>query len=646
MSDGATRARSVVDLGPLFDVQTVAVVGASPGKHYSTSVINNLIAYGIADTAIWRVNPRYDAVDDAPCYGALGDLPGRPSLVVSLLGWQSIDGVLDEVIALGIPALMVIADGFAEAGEEGISRQQSLAAKAREHGVVLLGPNSLGFASPRHHVAAWVGGQIPSDLRVGNVALAFQSSGILNLVISQVGARRIGISGAISVGNEAVVDLSDCIRHFTADEHTSVLGIVIESTTRPRDLASSLLEARRAGKVLVVLSIGKSERGMLNVTSHAGRMATSGKVWDALFRQVGAVVVDEIADFLDTVALASRLPAAAFGGGLALATISGGETGMLSDVAEALDLRLAAVTDETQATLDEALNRTAILANPLDVRNTRTSAPDVFTTCISTLAADPLVDVVALRLNLSAEPTAALVRAYTEVTSLVRESGAACVFMARANEAGAPGWYALRLARRAVPQQLRGSAAGLRPPAAQRRRRRPGGHRRELPGVPLVIEEAGESEALSWHDTQAWLADWKIPYVSASYAEDVAAAVGQAAATGYPVALKGVLPGLAHKTEHDLVALGVGDDDEAARVSEALLARMAAARGDDSEVPGLEIQAMAAGGAECFVGVHRDPILGPILSFGLGGIYLEIFQDVAHAVPPVSPSRSRPCCAG
>lgn len=628
MTTVVSPARSGVDVGALFDVTDVAVVGASPGKHYSTSALANLIAHGIPPDRVHPVNPRYSEVDGLRCYPDLASLPTPPSLVVSVVSRKLVDGVLDEVIATGVRAMLVIADGYSEEGAEGTARQLALARKASEHGVALLGPNSLGYAAPARSLGAWVGGPLPA-LTPGPVALAFQSSGMLNLVMNQVAERRIGISAAVSVGNEAVLDAADFVRHFAADPDTRVLGLVLESTTRPAELADALLAASAAGKVLVVLSIGKSERGMLNAASHAGRMATGAQVWDALYRQVGAVVVSDLADFLDTIALAGGIPVGTDVAGLALATISGGDCGMLADMADALGLSLAGVAPATQAVLDELLSRDGILPNPLDLRNTRASAPDVFWACVTALAADENVGVVGLRMNLAPAPAPWHEQMYTRLAETVRAAGAECVFMSRVHETSSPAWYEL-FHRLGTPflTSYGGALGALR--HLQRRPAVDGAAR--LPAVPAAPEPVAAGRALDWAGTAEWLRTWDLPYVPAELAPSTADAVAAAERLGFPVVLKGVVPGLAHKSEHQLVELGIADAAAATAAAERLLER-GRLLGADAAV---EVQAMAGGGAEFFLGAHRDPILGPVVSFGLGGIFLEILHDVVYALPPVS----------
>lgn len=628
MTSLESPGRSGIDVAALFDASDVAVVGASPGKHYSASVLSNLLAHGVPAEHVHPVNPRYEEVDGLRCYPDLAALPARPSLVVSLVGGKLVDGVLDQVIAAGVPAMLVIADGYSEEGPDGSARQLALAEKAAAGGVALLGPNSLGYAAPARGIGAWVGGRLP-ELTPGNVALAFQSSGMLNLVMNQVSERRIGVSGAISVGNEAVLDVADFVRHYSSDPDTTVIGLVLESTTRPSELAGALLAASAAGKVLIVLSIGKSERGMQNAASHAGRMATGSRVWDALYRQVGAVVVEDLSDFLDTIALAGGISAGTDVNGLALATISGGDCGMLSDMAESMGLSLAAVTPRTQVALDDALSRQGILPNPLDVRNTRTSAPEVFWRSLTALAADENVAVLGLRMNLAPAPAPWHEEMYTALAERVRAAGAECVFMSRVHETSSPAWYELfhRLGTPFLTSY--GGALGAFRHLQQRPAVDPTGG---FPAVPAAPGSIPAGTALDWTATTQWLRKWDLPYVGSALAGSTAEAVARADELGYPVVLKGVVPGLAHKSEHHLVEVGLGTPQAAAGAADRLLAR---ARALD---PGaaLEVQTMASGGAEFFLGMHRDPILGPIVSFGLGGIFLEILHDVVYALPPVT----------
>lgn len=626
----------------LFDVNSAAVVGASPGKHYSTSVLANLRTFGLPIERVWAVNPKYDEIDGHACFPGLDALPESPSLVVSLVGVDRVDAVLDDTIAAGVKAMLVIADGYGEMGAEGTARQAALAAKARAHGVALLGPNSLGYVAPSRHVAAWVGGRVPERLTPGRVSLAFQSSGMLNLVLNQVAHRKIGLAAAVSVGNEAVLDLSDFIHTFAEDAETDVLGVVLESTSRPRALAQALLHANTAGKTVVVLSIGKSERGMKNVASHAGRMATSGKVWSALFRQTGALLVDDLTDFMETVALAAGVPASARGGGLALATISGGDCGLLSDLAESYGLELAEVSAETQATLDQQLSRTDILANPLDVRNTRTSAPEVFWASLAALAADPHVDTVALRLNLALAPSEMHEEMYRSVAEHIRANGAACVFLSRVTETSSERWFDL-FEELGTPY-LTSYDGALKAFANLQR------HRRDerfvvdevaFTAMPDEVLDLPETTVLSYADTMAWVEASKVPFTKTVEAADTEAALVAADDMRYPLVAKGIVPGVAHKSDLGLVELFINDhEDLQARVT-TLFGRMAEIPTEaGSAAPSVELQEMASGGSEFFIGMHSDPILGRVISFGLGGIFLEVLKDVVYAIPPITSAQA------
>lgn len=630
-----------LDALALYDVTTVAVVGASPGKHYSTSAIANLAAFGISADSLFPVNPRYEEIDGYQTYADLRSLPKSPDLVVSLVGVDRVESVLDDAIAAGAKSMLVIADGYSEMGAEGDRRQAVLREKATAAGLVLLGPNSLGYVSPLHGIAPWVGGRVPARLTSGRVALAFQSSGMLNLVLNQAAHRKIGLSVAVSVGNEAVVDLGDFIDALADDEGTDVIGVVLESTSRPRHLAEAMIKAQKNGKHLVVLSIGKSELGMKNVASHAGRMATSGAVWDALFRQVGAVVVSDLTDFMESIALFGAGFVDKAGGGIALATISGGDCGLLSDLAEAAGLGLASVTTQTQQTLNELLNRADILANPLDVRNTRTSAPEVFVSSLTALAADPHVDVVVLRLNLALAPKPMHVQMYQEAARLVRAAGAEVVFVQRVAETASADWYDV-FADLDAP--FLSSYDSMIRAFAHIQRRHAGralvNDSPSFPTLPEAVAEVPDAVPLSWDASMAWLKRSGVPFTRTAKVLTPHEVLSASAGMSYPLVLKGIVPGVAHKSDLGLVVVGIVDEKSLEQSAHDIFAR-AVAVAETANGVGLELQEMVSGAQEFFVGMHTDPILGPVLSFGLGGIFLEVLKDVTYVIPPVSANQVR-----
>jgi len=645
MNLGAPRR---ADLRPLLEPRTVAIVGASESRHYSRSIIANLRQHGYPDASIFPVNPRYESVAGLPCYDSLQDLPAGPDVVAVLVGRDQTRPMIEAAGTAGAKAALVIADGFAEESAEGQAAQEELGRLAAAAGIAMLGPNTLGYVIPSSGAGLWCAGALPRPLAPGGIAVLAQSSGMLNLIMSMAGNRRFGIRASMSVGNGAVIGLPELIQHFAEDPDTSVIALVVESTDRPRALASALATARRAGKPVVVLKIGVSELGRRNAIAHTGRMAGPEQGWFALLERMGAIPVRDLDDLMETLALLDGAKALTDGGlgrrdspGIAVATISGGETSLICDVAAQEGLALAPLTAATLQDLRAGLNKDTLIGNPLDLQNTRTSRPEVFWESLRTLCADDTVDLLAVRLNLSEQPSDELRGVYRKVVETASGEGVVTIVLSRAYERLDPAWgdffrelgtpfvmsyrNAIRALARLSDWMARAEET-LEEPTA----------------VPLQADTGAQAAAvprsLDAAATGQWLARAGIRYVASEIAGSVSAAGQAADRLGYPVAVKAVLPDLVHKSDVGGVALGLTSRAEVERACATMEASLAAADGAVS--PSYEIQQMVTG-MEMIVGMIHDPSWGPVIMVGSGGVFAENIHDVVWDLPPLSKPRAQ-----
>lgn len=638
---------SSFDLDRLFAPKAAAVVGASPDRHYSRSIIGNLRLHGFADDAIFPINPRYDEVEGLRCYGSIADLPTVPDAAALLVGKAQAHGLLGSAVEAGVGAALVIADGYAEESAEGLAEQRRLGDTARSAGVALLGPNTLGYVVPATGAALWCAGVLPARLTPGPVAILAQSSGMLNLLMGLAGQRLLGVRACVSVGNAEVLGLPELVTHFVEDSETSVLGLVVESIDRPEAFMDALLLCRAAGKAVVVLKIGVSDLGRRNSVAHTGRMAGPEQGWSALFDRLDVCVARDLDDFVETLTLfggvVGRLPERVVSSGhvgIALATISGGETSLLCDVAAQEGLELATLGDGTLAGLRSALGKSTMIGNPLDLQNTRTSRPEVFWNGIRSVCADENVDVFAVRFNFSEKPTPVLESLYREVVQIAREAGTVPVVLTRAYEHLDLAWWRL-FADIDVPfvlsyrNALRGFAA-LSSWLAVR------GETVERPdAVPVLAgQEPGASVELGPEETRDWLDAAGVPFVRSATVDDGVAAVRAAEELGWPVVLKAVAPGLVHKSEAGGVALGLTDAAQLEAAAKVMSVSVSEAIGVAPEAVRFELQQMVSDGHEMIVGMVPDPTWGPVIMIGAGGIHAETMGDVVWDLPPISAERA------
>jgi acyl-CoA synthetase (NDP forming) len=624
-------------LREFFSPDGVAIVGASDTRHYPQSILENLQRMGYPKERIFPINPRHPQVGGLACYPSLAAVPGPVSLAVFTTRRETILPMLEEAAQRGVRATVVLADGYAEEGPEGRRRQEELSRKAESLGIALLGPNTLGYLAPGSGVGVWAAGTLPGPMRRGGVALAFQSSGTLNLMFSLACHRHIGIRAGVSVGNEAVLDIADVLEYFAMDAEVTVIAAFLETTERPQRLAAALSLARRRGKPVVMLRVGRSDRARRNALAHTGRLASAAGAWDALLGQLGVILVRDLDELIETAVVFSHREGtpAAEGGGVGLCTISGGDCSLLSDLAEELSVPVPDVTEPTRDVLVRALRKPTLLGNPLDCENLRREDPARFQECISAFCRDPRLRVVAFRMNLEQEPNDSLRSLYRSLVDCAKAANKNAVVLSRAAESLSSAWFeffedngvaflpSYRTALSSVRHLLSWASSGTSAewlPAA----------------VPARVSSPGDSSRVwSWKETQEWLRRASIPYVRCQLVRTPEESGGAASALGMPVAAKLVGPSLVHKSDASAIRLGLTTEAEVVDACRAMLRNLGNGEARDT-LEGFEIQRMVPDGVEMILGMTRDAAVGPVLLIGMGGVFAEVLHDVALAIPPVS----------
>ena len=317
-------------LDRLFRPRSVALIGAStdPGK-IGGRPLSFLVKHGFKGD-IWPVNPRVDAIDGIRCYPGIDSLPGTPDVAMVLVGPSHAEASIRALGEIGTGTAIVLAGGFAETDENGIRRQKALTEAAG--GMRLLGPNTIGMLNMVDNVTLSASGALDVDERfTGSVAVISQSGGILGSLMSRAATQGIGLSHLIATGNEADIDVSDIVGYLANDDATRVIALYLETIRKPALFRQAATAAAAAGKKLVIYKVGRSEAGARSAASHTGALAGEDRVFDALFRQVGAIRVNRYSDLID---LPMGLATAPVLGGnrVAILTHTGGAAGLVADV--------------------------------------------------------------------------------------------------------------------------------------------------------------------------------------------------------------------------------------------------------------------------------------------------------------------------
>jgi acetyl coenzyme A synthetase (ADP forming)-like protein len=614
----------VASLRPFFEPATVAVLGASSRRGtIGGELYRNILSADFGGTA-FPVNLKGEPVAGVHAFRSIAEIPEPVDLAIVCLPGEHVLAAVDETLRAGTKAICVISAGFAETGSEGARRQDALLASVRAHGARLIGPNCLGIAVSGSSLNATFG---PRPFPPGGVGLSSQSGALGLALLEAADSRGIGLSAFVSIGNKADVSSNDLLEYWEDDPATSVIVLYLESFGNPRTFARL---ARRVAREKPILAMkgGRTRAGARAAGSHTAALAGSETAVEALFHQAGVIRADTLEELVDVAALLSSQPLPR-GRRVALLTNAGGLGILAADACEAAGLELPALSDATRGALEALLPAEASLANPIDMLGGATDR--TFEQVLPHILGDPGVDAVVVLfvppvVANAEDVAAAVVRAVD--ASAESEKPVLGVFI---SHEGLPSAL-LRGERRVTAFPYPESAARALGRVVERAEwlRRPVGRIPELAGIDQQAATRVVQSALAGAD-EAWLdppqvrellTAYGISFVPERLAETEPDAVAAATELGYPVVVKTAEPG-AHKTEKGLLALDLPDEGEV----RAAVQRIG--------LP-VVVQPMLRGGAELLAGVVQDPVFGPLVAFGPGGVLAELIGDATFRIAPLT----------
>lgn len=614
---GATRP-----ISRLIRPRSVAVIGASADMAKTSGrPVAYLQKHGFTG-AIYPVNPKADTIGGLRCYPGIGALPEAPDVAIVLLGAERALGAVRELAARGTAAAIVLASGYAEAGAEGQRRQRALLEAAGA--MRLLGPNTIGLVNLTDRITLSASGALEADdLVPGGIAVVSQSGGILGSLLSRGAARGIGFSKLISTSNEADLDLADFIDHLADDEATRVIALYMEGVRDVARFRAAAAKAARSGKPLVVFKIGRSESGAQAAASHTGALAGADRMYDALFREVGAIRARDFSDLLDlpaALATGRRLE----GRRVAILTSTGGAGTLVADSLGVAGFEAPppdAATAETLRAL-QADGPSVLDRNPIDVTLAGLQ-PQLLRRALTALLDSPGYDAVVVIVGSSAlampDLVADAIRDCLPGTAkpvLAYVSPHAPAVASLLNRRGVPAFSAPESCTVALQGLLARSAAVQHATAD---------------AGPLVRIDDLPAGSLDEAEAKSLFARFGVRGVRELKVADAQEAAQAARTLGEKVVLKILSRTVTHKTEVGGVAVAVPAVQVAQRVAR-MHDDVAAATGHAPE--GYLVQEMVAGGTEMILGLHRDA-LGTALLVGMGGVTAELVGDtVLRMVPP------------
>jgi acetate---CoA ligase (ADP-forming) len=621
-------------LDALVKPGSVAIVGATDRGGPGVAVMESLGAIGFTGP-IYPVNPKYTTVRNIKCYPSLTDLPEAPDIVVFSIRNPLIPEQMRLAVERGVGAAVIYDSGFAELGGDGARLQDEIAGLAREAGMAVCGPNCMGILNPPARVTTYKQNILDPGAIAGNVGIVSQSGSVCIALLSDL--RRFGVSLSVSAGNEAVTRTVDYIEYLIDDPNTKAIATFTETVREPERYVAALDRAAAAGKPVVVIKVGRSERTQHAITSHTGGLAGSSRVFSELLRAHRAIEVNDLDEMTEVLAVCQgkRWPR---GRGISVITGSGGLSELILDNATALGLDLPPLAAEERAEAERVIGRITGDGNPFDAWGNGNYAVNL-PHAMAVVDQSARIDSICYCADTSNDPVIGHPNRVLEnvamLTTAARPSKKPYYLLS--TRAGVMNRKQIDGMRQEGLVVIGGTRQGLA--ALDKMGRWAAGLNAVRPGIAepqaFVAEhfQSGRS-AINEFDAKALLAAYGVPITRERRVETLAQAVQAARALGYPVVLKIVSDQIAHKTELGLVAVNLGSAEELERAFARLSERLEKLDPRPADAAFL-VQEFVAGGVEVFAGVSRDADFGLSLAFGTGGIAIEAIRDFALRMLPL-----------
>ncbi len=625
-----SEARSVARI---LAPSSIAVIGASRrADTIGNGVLRNLLAGDFAGP-VYPINPNASSVAGVAAHPDLAAVPGPVDLAVVCVRAELVDGIVDDCIRKGVRGLVVISAGFAELGGEHRDAERALVRRLRANGIRMIGPNCMGVVNTAPGVQ--MNATFAPDPPVpGHIAFASQSGGLGIELLAESGVRDLGISSFVSLGNKADVSSNDLLQLWGEDPDTHVVLLYLESFGNPTKFARLAREVGRTTPIIAVKS-GRTVAGARGTSSHTAALAAPDDVVDTLLHEAGVIRVDTLEELFDTASIAVHQPLPR-GPRVAIVSNGGGPGILAADACVTAGLQVDELSAATQDALRAVVSPDGSVSNPIDL--VASASADVYRATLDILVADPDVDALLVifvppLVTRADDVAAALVAAAARAT----DTTITACFLGRTGVLPRSDPGARTVPTYAFPEAAAGALGRVARHAAWRSR--PAG---VLPSYDDIDEERARAVAeefvrehpdggwAPYATVQALLAAFGIATVPSRVVATAEEAADAAAAFDRPVALKAASPALVHKTDVGGVALELATPDATREAFSAMHERLGDTMG------GAVVQVMADEGVEMIVGCTRDPLFGPLVLVGLGGVQAELLRDTALRFAPLT----------
>jgi len=630
-----------VDLEPLFAPHSIAVVGASrtPGS-VGNAIMQNLV-YGGFTGVIYPVNPKARSILGNRCVPGIDAIDEAVDLAVLVIPAPAVQGVIEQCAERGTRHFVVISAGFKEVGGEGVTREQNLKALAQQRGLVIVGPNCLGVinTAPTVSMNATFGRGMPN---AGPFGLISQSGALCTALLDYAKGVGIGFSRFVSFGNKVAVSENDLLLALAADPLTKAILMYVEELSHGQAFIETCHRITHGAnpKPIIAIKTGRTQEGAAAAASHTGSLAGSDEVYDAVLAQAGVMRVDSVKELFDCAEVFVD-PVLPQGRRTAIVTNAGGPGIMATDACIRNGMRLARFQEYTIKSLRYQLPPTASLKNPVDVIGD--AKHDRYRAALDAVSADEGVDQVMVIV------TPQTMTDVTAIADVIRETKGFCgkpmvgclmglvdvsAGVQLLRKSGVPAYAFPEDGMKAMAAKCRFAEWTRQPPPSYRH------YPVDRDAVAALLEQevaAGRTTLVELHALEVFR-HYGFPVVPYELARTAEEAVAAATRIGFPVVLKISGPKILHKTDVGGVRLNLTDEAAVRTAFDSMIGMVRDKLGADTEIWGVLVQKMLPRGKEVILGMTRDPRMGPLLMFGLGGIYTEALKDVAFRLAPLPES--------
>jgi acetate---CoA ligase (ADP-forming) len=636
MQNKRTGVYSREQLTRLLHPRSIAVIGASTrAGSFGERVLFNMKHYA---GRAYPVNARYQTIGDQTCYPAVRDLPEIPDCAVITAPREAVEEIVLECAKAGVGGAIIFASGYSETGKEDRIRQQErLAAIARETGLRIVGPNCIGVVNALLDSRVTFMDITPIPKPERNAVGVISQSGALGMALAQGVVRGLSVSHVLTSGNSCDVDMADFVNYLATDPACRSIACVFEGMATPERLLLAAENAWAVDKPLIIFKMATGEQGARAAMSHTGSLAGSHASYRAVFKRAGAIVVDDFEALMETAAFFAKAPPPK-APGVAVVAASGGAAIMAADRAEQHGVPMPQPSPEVRAILESRIPEFGSSRNPCDVTAQILSDPESLGVCAGALLSDPQYGVLVSPLTYGYAPSAKRPEVYS---ALAEQYGKmACVVWQTEWQDGPGVVEANQCNRVALFRSMNACFAALASWQWRAEKRATGAQNvtptaAETIALTKALIAAAGGRTLTEREAKEVLSHYGVPVVGERLTHSAGEAVDAASALGYPVVLKVESPDLPHKTEAGVIRLNLRDADDVGAGYAAVMAN-AVKVSPAPRINGVLVQPMVPQGIEMVVGARNDPLFGPLIVVGLGGILVEVLKDTALAPAPVT----------